>query len=121
MKRLTSTVLILALLAVGASALGGRLASRRGDLTTHGGTIITGSPDVFICGQGAARLGDRVTCPLATPVLGGVIPHVGGPITASGTTVLINGLPAARMGDLVVETGPPSQLSPGCATVLIGP
>ena len=43
----------------------------------------------------AARIGDLHTCPMVT----GVVPHVGGPILMGAPTVLIGGLPAARMGD----------------------
>jgi uncharacterized Zn-binding protein involved in type VI secretion len=35
-------------------------------------------------------------------------------------TVLINNLPAARMGDLIVESGPPNAIAMGCPTVMIG-
>ncbi len=59
-------------------------------------------------------------CPMVTP---GVppIPHVGGPITGPGApTVLIGGLPAARVGDMAVCVGPPDTIVKGSATVLIG-
>lgn len=46
--------------------------------------------------QPAARLTDMHVCPMVT----GVVPHAGGPISAPGMpTVLIGGLPAARLGD----------------------
>jgi len=35
-------------------------------------------------------------------------------------TVLINNLPAARQGDIIVEAGPPNSIVTGCPTVLIG-
>ena len=35
-------------------------------------------------------------------------------------TVLIGGMPAARMGDMVICTGPPDTIIGGSATVLIG-
>jgi uncharacterized Zn-binding protein involved in type VI secretion len=48
------------------------------------------------------------------------IPHVGGPITGPGApTVLIGGLPAAKLGDLAVCVGPPDVIIKGSATVLI--
>lgn len=57
------------------------------------------------------------TCPMVT----GVVPHVGGPIVGPGApTVLIGGLPAARMGDLVTCVGPPDTIVAGAPTVLIG-
>jgi uncharacterized Zn-binding protein involved in type VI secretion len=50
-----------------------------------------------------------------------LVPHVGGPIAAPGApTVLIGGLPAARVGDMAVCVGPPDVIALGCFTVLIG-
>ncbi len=60
------------------------------------------------------------TCPMVTP---GVppIPHVGGPIVGPGVpTVLIGGMPAAVLGDMVTCVGPPDTIAKGSATVLIG-
>ena len=68
----------------------------------------------------AARAGDMHICPMVTP---GVppIPHVGGPILPPGClTVLIGGMPAARMGDMATCVGPPDSIVKGSATVLIG-
>ncbi len=65
----------------------------------------------------AARITDMHTCPMVT----GTVPHVGGPILPAGEpTVLIGGLPAARMGDMAVCTGPPDTIASGSGTVLIG-
>lgn len=65
----------------------------------------------------AARISDMHTCPMVT----GVVPHVGGPILPPGCpTVLIGGLPAARVGDMATCTGPPDTIAKGSATVLIG-
>lgn len=67
----------------------------------------------------AARLTDFHQCPLSTP---GVppIPHVGGPIVGPGApTVLIGGLPAAKVGDLAICIGPPDAVVKGSATVKI--
>jgi uncharacterized Zn-binding protein involved in type VI secretion len=51
----------------------------------------------------------------------GPVPHVGGPILPAGApTVLIGGLPAARVGDMAVCVGPPDVIAQGSATVLIG-
>ncbi|MCD9033576.1 PAAR domain-containing protein [Luteimonas sp. Y-2-2-4F] len=64
----------------------------------------------------AARLTDLHTCPMVT----GVVPHVGGPISAPGApTVLIGGLPAARVTDMAVCVGPPDTIVAGAPTVLI--
>jgi len=51
----------------------------------------------------------------------GVIPHIGGPIIPPGCpTVLIGGMPAARVGDLLTCTGPPDSIMMGSSTVIIG-
>ncbi len=48
------------------------------------------------------------------------IPHVGGPIVGPGApTVLIGGLPAAKVGDMLVCVGPPDVIVKGSATVSI--
>ena len=73
-----------------------------------GGPILSGSPNVIICGMPAARVGDPAHCNCG-----------GNPAIASGSaTVLINGLPAARLGDVTTHGGTIQQ---GCGTVLIGP
>jgi uncharacterized Zn-binding protein involved in type VI secretion len=41
-------------------------------------------------------------------------------VAVGSLTVLIEGFPAARMGDMVVEAGPPNAIAVGCPTVLIG-
>lgn len=67
----------------------------------------------------AARLTDMHQCPMVTPGLP-PIPHVGGPITGPcAPTVLIGGLPAAKLGDLAVCVGPPDSIIKGSATVMI--
>jgi uncharacterized Zn-binding protein involved in type VI secretion len=67
----------------------------------------------------AARLTDMHTCPMVTPGTPPV-PHVGGPILGPGApTVLIGNLPAVRIGDTAVCTGPPDSIVKGSATVLI--
>ena len=68
-------------------------------------------------GMPAARLTDMHVCPMVT----GVVPHVGGPIAGPGCpTVLIGGLPAARVTDMAVFAGPPDLIVLGSFTVLIG-
>jgi uncharacterized Zn-binding protein involved in type VI secretion len=68
-------------------------------------------------GQPAARISDMHVCPMVTVL----VPHVGGPILPPGApTVLIGGLPAARVGDMATCVGPPDViLPPGAPTVLI--
>lgn len=65
----------------------------------------------------AARAGDMHTCPMST----GPVPHVGGPIMPPGCpTVMIGGMPAARVGDMCTCSGPPDSIVAGSATVMIG-
>ena len=67
-------------------------------------------------GQPAARISDMHVCPMVT----GIVPHVGGPILPPGAiTVLIGGLPAARVGDMCTCVGPPDVIALGSFTVLI--
>ena len=64
----------------------------------------------------AARVSDMHVCPMVT----GTVPHVGGPIAPPGApTVLIGNLPAARMGDMAICTGPPDTIALGSMTVMI--
>ncbi|WP_114750563.1 PAAR domain-containing protein [Pleomorphovibrio marinus] len=68
-------------------------------------------------GQPAARITDMHVCPMVT----GTVPHVGGPVLPPGeATVLIGGLPAARVGDMATCTGPPDTILAGSSTVFIG-
>ncbi|MGH9326219.1 MAG: PAAR domain-containing protein [Terriglobia bacterium] len=94
-------------------------AARLADLTSHGTPLGPGpgSPTVLIGGMPAWRAtSDFHACPLVT----GVVPHVGGIVAVGSLTVLIDGLPAARMGDMVVEAGPPNAIAVGFPTVMIG-
>lgn len=64
----------------------------------------------------AARVGDMHICPMVT----GTIPHVGGPILPGARVdVLIQGLPAAKDGDMCTCTGPPDFIIGTSASVLI--
>jgi uncharacterized Zn-binding protein involved in type VI secretion len=65
----------------------------------------------------AARITDMHVCPMVTVL----VPHVGGPILPPGAvTVLIGGLPAARVGDMAVCVGPPDVIALGSFKVMIG-
>ncbi len=65
----------------------------------------------------AARLGDLHVC----PAFNGPVPHVGGPILpACEPTVIIGGMPAARITDMAQCVGPPDVISSGAGNVLIG-
>jgi uncharacterized Zn-binding protein involved in type VI secretion len=94
-------------------------AARVGDMTSHGTPLAPGpgSTDVLIGGMPAWRAtADFHACPLVTAL----VPHVGGVVSVGSATVLINNLPAARQGDVVVESGPPNSIVMGCPTVIIG-
>ena len=64
----------------------------------------------------AATLTSMHVCPMVTVV----VPHVGGPVVGPGApTVLIGGLPAARVGDMLTCVGPPDTIVMGMPNVLI--
>ena len=67
-------------------------------------------------GMAAARTTDLHVCPMVT----GVVPHVGGPVGPGDPTVLVAGLPAARVGDMAVCVGPPDAVAMGSPTVHVG-
>ncbi len=68
----------------------------------------------------AARVSDMHTCPMSTPATPPV-PHVGGPVNPPGcVTVMIGGLPAARVGDTLTCVGTPDTIAMGSMTVMIG-
>jgi len=64
----------------------------------------------------AARQGDMHTCPAHE----GTKPHKGGPILEGSPDVLIEGKPAARVGDKAqCEVGGPDTIAEGAPMVLI--
>jgi len=78
--------------------VGGQMAARKSDLMDHAGLIMTGCPTVVI--NGAAFLAARVTDQLECPQ------HGGGVIQPEGfPTVVIGGLPAARATDATLCLG----------------
>jgi uncharacterized Zn-binding protein involved in type VI secretion len=75
----------------------------------------------------AATMGSMITsmaagadihvCPLPLPIP----PHGPGVVIDGSQTVLINNLPACRVGDTVLEAvGPPDKIVMGCTTVIVG-
>ncbi|MGE0825096.1 MAG: PAAR domain-containing protein [Candidatus Binatia bacterium] len=97
----------------------GQPAARVGDQTSHGTPlgIGPGSSNVLIGGKPAWRAtSDAHTCPLSD----GPKPHGGGMVAVGSVTVLINGLPATRQGDQIVEASAPNAILMGEPTVLIG-
>ncbi|RMF38899.1 MAG: DUF4329 domain-containing protein [Alphaproteobacteria bacterium] len=64
----------------------------------------------------AARITDMHVCPMFT----GPVPHVGGPIMLGCFPVLTQCLPQARVTDMAVCVGPPDMIAMGAPTVLVG-
>src|SRR5262245_44123295 len=97
----------------------GQPAARLTDTTSHGTPLVPGPGcmTVLIGSLPAWRaVADTHICPLVD----GVKPHVGGKVLVGSTTVLIGGMPAARMGDSIVEAGAPNTIAAGATNVLIG-
>ncbi len=69
-----------------------------------------------MAGKPIATLTSMHVCPMVS----GYVPHVGGPVSGPcAPNVLINGKPAALMGDMCVCVGPPDTIVQGEPTVLI--
>ena len=64
----------------------------------------------------ASRITDMHVCPMVT----GIVPHVGGPISLGCFTVLTGMLPQARVTDLAICVGPPDMIALGAFTTLVG-
>ena len=68
--------------------------------------------------SGAAGGADIHICSVPLPIP----PHGPGVVIDGSATVLINNLPACRMGDTILEAvGPPDKIATGEFTVIIGP
>jgi uncharacterized Zn-binding protein involved in type VI secretion len=63
----------------------------------------------------ASRITDMHVCPMFT----GPVPHVGGPIILGCFTVITGMMPQARVTDMAVCVGPPDMIAKGSATVLV--
>ena len=96
-------------------------AARVGDFTTHLNAPLgpgPGSSNVQIGGKPAWRAGiDFHTC-LDTD--GPIKKHIGGMVVKGSSKVLINGFPAARQDDQIVEIGTSNSIKTGCNKVVIG-
>jgi uncharacterized Zn-binding protein involved in type VI secretion len=66
--------------------VGGQDAARKGDTTDTSQAVVEGSSNVFINGRPAVRVGDRTNC--------------GGVVVGGAANVFVNGKPLARSGDL---------------------
>jgi uncharacterized Zn-binding protein involved in type VI secretion len=76
--------------------------ARAGDTISHGGQIISGSPDCFCNEQQVARLGDSVLCAI----------HGVQAISSASSTTFANNIGVARVGDsitcgAVISSGSP--------------
>ena len=60
-----------------------------GDATSHGGKILTGSDRIKVKGRRAARIGDKVSCPI----------HGENEITEGSTSMKDGSTPISRDGD----------------------
>jgi uncharacterized Zn-binding protein involved in type VI secretion len=75
--------------------------ARLATVSSHGGMVIQGSPNVFGCGIPLSTLGHLHSCPIEG--------HGVTPIVTASPNVFTNGLGNARLGDVA-----------GCGAVLIG-
>jgi uncharacterized Zn-binding protein involved in type VI secretion len=116
---MTRLIIALALVACAADAAFAQApAARQGDLTTHGGAVLTGTPTVIIGGSPAARAQDTTSCPVVPPPP--TPPHGLGTIVNGSSSVFIGGRAAARVGDSISENGATSSVATGAPTVRIG-
>ena len=104
-------------------------AAQLGSATLHGPpTLGPACPTVLIQNRPAWRVGDSHTCPMvnAPPPAGPGTPHGPGVTIPPGSPmVLIGGMPAAGIGDQIMEPGalvplpPPNPILMGAPTVLV--
>lgn len=76
--------------------------ARMGDITSHGGVIITGSIRTMVNRKPVARMGDLHACPIPG--------HGVSPIVTGSLDTATEGMPDARIGDItacgaVIVTG----------------
>jgi len=76
--------------------------ARLGDMSSHGGVIITGAMRTVVNGMPVARMGDLHTCPIPG--------HGVTPIVTGSLDTITEGMPNARIGDVtacgaVIATG----------------
>lgn len=93
--------------------------ARLGATTSHGGVVV-GEPNltVLIGNLAASRVGDEVFCPqLCTNETS----HSPGTVTSGSNTVLIGGIPVAKVGSIIQESCETSSITNGFPTVLVGP
>ena len=94
-------------------------AARAGDNTSHGTPLppTAGSAKVLIEGKPAWRaVVDTHVC----PKFDGPKAHVGGVVANGSSKVIIDGFPAARKDDQIIEIGPANSILSGSQKVDIG-
>lgn len=81
------------------------------------GNIYTGSPNVYINGRQAARVGDTTItyCPLHVDSSGKIIPQYG-KVTIGSSKVFINGMPAAYALETIQPHAGTANLTGGGST-----
>ncbi|GHV14746.1 type VI secretion protein [Fibrobacterales bacterium] len=67
----------------------------------------------------AARMSDMHSCPMQNPTVPPT-PHIGGAITSGNSSILINKMPAAAIGDSCFCAGSPDTITSGSSSVFIG-
>ncbi len=82
----------------------GKQTARKGDPTSHGGTITGGSPLRKVNGKDIARIGDLVSCPTHGP----------NPITTGSSNVKVDGKFVAWVGS---QTACGSTITTGSSDV----
>ena len=99
---------------IAAAGTPGLPAAKMAEETTKA-TAAASMSSTIVSSAGGADIHNCATPALPPP------PHGPGVVINGSPTVLINGLPASRLGDTIVEAfGPPNKILAGCATVLIG-
>ena len=77
-----------------------RPVARAGDVTSHGGVIVTGSDTTLVNGKAVARVGDLHVCPKKG--------HGITPILTGSMKTHVDGFSVARVGDIT-----------GCGAVIV--
>ncbi len=88
-------------------------AAEAAEQTVKGTAAASMSATISAAGGGADI--HQCATPLPAP------PHGPGVVVDGSMTVFIDGMPACRMGDTIVEAvGPPNKITMGCPTVFVG-
>lgn len=107
---------------IGLMAVAGIAAQATASATTMSTALATGNaPGVAAAAaQFAMMLANLPSCDMHCCGLTTPNPHVGGVVVTGSPTVKINNMPACRLGDMILEAGPPNSITTGCFSVIIG-